>query len=113
MFVMPVLCCRAMCEIDFRTPVIVKDLDAPVRKLPSSHLKKELKRKLEGSDFEKKVEKKTKQNGKEDFEITPFDEPVLFVGHLSKGSLFVMEKPWSQVVTTFDAPPVHRHIYGT
>ncbi|KAL8092358.1 WD repeat-containing protein PCN-like isoform X2 [Apium graveolens] len=104
---------RAMCEINFGAPVIVKDLDASVRKLPSSHLKKERKRKLEGCDFEKKVEKKTKHSGKEDFEITPFDKPVLFVGHLSKGSLFVMGKPWSQVVTTFDAPPVHRHIYGT
>ncbi|XP_074327518.1 WD repeat-containing protein PCN-like isoform X2 [Apium graveolens] len=104
---------RAMCEINFETPVIVKDLDARGRKLPSSRSKKELKRKLKGCDFEKKVEKKTKTNGKEDFEITPFDEPVLFVGHLSKGSLFVMEKPWSQVITKFDAPPVHRHIYGT
>ncbi|KAL8155682.1 hypothetical protein AgCh_000907 [Apium graveolens] len=104
---------RAMCEINFETPVIVKDLDARGRKLPSSRSKKELKRKLKGCDLEKKVEKKTKTNGKEDFEITPFDEPVLFVGHLSKGSLFVMEKPWSQVITKFDAPPVHRHIYGT
>ncbi|WOG86406.1 hypothetical protein DCAR_0205610 [Daucus carota subsp. sativus] len=98
---------------NFETPVIVKDLDAPVRKLPSSPSKKELKRKLKGCDFEKKVEKKTKNNGKEDFEITPFDEPVLFAGLLSKGSLFVMEKPWSRVITKFDAPPVHRHIYGT
>lgn len=105
---------RAMCLIDFGSPVkqgddhvLVNDLDATMRKLRSSPMNKKLKRKLKGSDLE------TKQIGRKNFEFCAFKEPVLFVGHLSKGSLFVMEKPWRQVVTTFDAPPVHRHIYGT
>ncbi|KAK1405628.1 putative U3 small nucleolar RNA-associated protein 4 [Heracleum sosnowskyi] len=105
---------RAMCLIDFGTPVyqvddhdIVKDLDATMWKLESSPLNKKLLKRKKSSDLE------TKQNGRKDFRFSRFKEPVLFVGHLSKGSLFVMEKPWSQVVTTFDAPPVHKHIYGT
>lgn len=103
-----------MCEIDFGSPVcqvddhdIIVDLDAAMGKLSGSPLNKKIKRKLKGYDL------KIKQNGKKNFEFRFFKNPVLFVGHLSKDSLFVMEKPWSQVVATFDAPPVHRHIYGT
>lgn len=75
-----------MCSIDFGTPIYQFDEELNLKK-------------LEGSDLKVKCRR--------------CNEPVLFVGHLSKGSLFVMEKPWSQVVTTFDALPVHRHIYGT
>ncbi|OMO85087.1 hypothetical protein CCACVL1_10432 [Corchorus capsularis] len=40
-------------------------------------------------------------------------DPVLFVGHLSKHSILIIDKPWMAVVKSFDAPPVQRHIYGT
>lgn len=46
------------------------------------------------------------------FVLSTFKDPVLFVGHLSEHSLFVVEKSWMQVARTFDAP-VHRHIFGT
>lgn len=98
-----------MCLIDCGTKVsqvddndLSKDLDATLRKLQTSPLDKKLKRKLRASR-----EPETKHN------VRDFKENVLFVGYLSKGSLLVMEKPWSQVVRTLDAPPVHRHIYGT
>ena len=56
---------------------------------------------------------KTKNGIRKNFEFCTFREPVLFIGHLSKGSVLVIEKPWMQVVKGFDAQPVHRHIYGT
>ena len=64
----------------------------------------------------KKLKRKsieTKNGIRKNFEFCTFREPVLFIGHLSKGSVLVIEKPWMQVVKGFDAQPVHRHIYGT
>lgn len=102
------------CEIDYNTPVypvedhdIVIDLDATMGKLPSSPLNEKFKRKLEDRVT------KTKQNGKKNFEFRRFENSIMFVGHLSKDYLFVMEKPSSPVVATVDTQPVHRHIYGT
>lgn len=57
-------------------------------------------------------ESETKEAGTRNFKFSYFRDPVLFVGHLSRNSLLIMEKPWMEVVRTFDAP-VHRHIYGT
>nr|XP_043636645.1 WD repeat-containing protein PCN-like [Erigeron canadensis] len=92
---------RAMCLIDFGMP-IDEDED---HENPTSHdsKSKKLKRKL--------IESKTAS--RKNFEFCAFREPVMFVGHLSKGSVLVIEKPWMQVVKGFDAQPVHRHIYGT
>ncbi|KAI3806646.1 hypothetical protein L1987_22558 [Smallanthus sonchifolius] len=93
---------RAMCFIDFGMPVDGDDDHEHVEMNDSSTLKK-LKR--------KSIE--TKKVSRKNFEFCEFREPVLFVGHLSKGSVLVIEKPWMQVVKAFDAQPVHRHIYGT
>lgn len=46
------------------------------------------------------------------FDFYAFEHPVLFVNHLSEGSLFILDKKWMDVVKTFDAP-VHKHVYGT
>ncbi|KAI3460141.1 hypothetical protein Pfo_016804 [Paulownia fortunei] len=99
---------RAMCLIDFGMPVD-RDDDIDLangqglsRKLHSNGV---LKRKLH--------ELETKHSGRKNFEFCAFRDPVLFVDHLSKNSLLVIDKPWIQVVDTFDAQPVHRHIFGT
>ncbi|XP_020548323.1 U3 small nucleolar RNA-associated protein 4 isoform X2 [Sesamum indicum] len=99
---------RAMCMIDFGMPVDRDDdTDVPngqglTRKLHSNGA---LKRKLHGLE--------SKLNGRRNFDFCAFRDPVLFVEHLSKSSLLVIDKPWLQVVDTFDAQPVHRHIFGT
>ncbi|KAL0366286.1 UNVERIFIED_CONTAM: WD repeat-containing protein PCN [Sesamum radiatum] len=99
---------RAMCMIDFGMPVD-RDDDTDLangqgltRKLHSNGA---LKRKLHGLE--------SKHNGRRNFDFCAFRDPVLFVEHLSKSSLLVIDKPWLQVVDTFDAQPVHRHIFGT
>lgn len=66
-----------------------------------------LKRKSKGSDLE------MKQNSRKNFEFHSFRDPVLFVGHLSKTSTLIIDKPWIQVVKSLDTAPVHRHIFGT
>ncbi|KAL3840498.1 hypothetical protein ACJIZ3_025089 [Penstemon smallii] len=101
---------RAMCLIDFGMPVD-KDNDTDLENghglMGKLHNNGVLKRKLRAHELE------TKQNGKTNFEFCPFKDPVLFVEHLSKNSLLVIDKPWIKVVNGFDAQPVHRHIFGT
>ncbi|CAI9115873.1 OLC1v1016884C2 [Oldenlandia corymbosa var. corymbosa] len=90
---------RAMCLIDFVMPVEKDDLpnlQEVLKMFPNGTLRK---RKLE--------------TNKKNFDFCSFKDPVLFVGHISKNSVLVIDKPWIQVVKTFDAQPVHRHIYGT
>ncbi|KAL3514428.1 hypothetical protein ACH5RR_027145 [Cinchona calisaya] len=101
---------RAMCSIDFGIPIdgddetdLANGQDLALRKLQIGKLK----RKLKGHELE------TKSNGRKNFEFCAFRDPVLFVGHLSKNSLLIIDKSWMQVVKTLEAPPVHRHIYGT
>ncbi|KAI3904962.1 hypothetical protein MKW92_033049 [Papaver armeniacum] len=62
-----------------------------------------------------KVNHKRKREGQENLNVnfSPFKDPALFVGHLSESSVLVIEKPWREVVQSFEAPPVHKHIYGT
>ncbi|XP_059631154.1 WD repeat-containing protein PCN-like isoform X1 [Cornus florida] len=105
---------RAMCLIDFGMPVdqdenndLVNGHDSTLKKCPNFPINGILKRKLSGHELD------TKHNGRKNFEFCAFRDPVLFVGHLSKNSVLIIDKPWMQVVKTFDAPPVHRHIYGT
>lgn len=99
---------RAMCLIDFGMPVD-KDDDSDLANgqalMKKVHSNGGLKRKLNGLE--------TKHGGRKNFEFCAFRDPVLFVEHLSKNSLLVIDKPWVQVVDTFDAEPVHRHIFGT
>lgn len=105
---------RAMCLIDFGLPVVRDDdhelvkCHAPaLSKSQSSSNNGRLKRKLKGRDIE------TKHAGRKNFEICGFRDPVLFVGHISKGSLLIIDKEWMEVVKTLDAPPLHRYIYGS
>ncbi|KAI3760715.1 hypothetical protein L1987_51114 [Smallanthus sonchifolius] len=104
---------RAMCIIDIGMPVgqdedneKANGHDSPLKEFYSP-MSGKLKRKLLGHGYE------SKNGGRKNFEFCAFREPVLYVGHLSKGSVLVIDKPWLQVVKTFDAQPVHRHIYGT
>lgn len=104
-----------MCLIDFGLPVgddddtdLANGQDLALKKLHnSSPANGTLKRKLKGNDLD------LKQNGRKNFEFCAFRDPVLFVGHLSKTSTLIIDKPWIQVVKTLDAPPVHRRIFGT
>lgn len=99
---------RAMCFIDFGMPVAQdEDLDDKVNINDSSTLKNKL---MRGKLKRKLHELESK---KKNFEFCAFREPVLYVGHLSKASVLVIDKPWLEVVKTFDTHPVHRHIYGT
>lgn len=97
-----------MCLIDFGMPV---DRDDDTDLANGQGLMKKVhsngvhKRKLKGLE--------TRHGGRKNFDFCAFRDPVLFVEHLSKNSLLVIDKPWMQVVDTFDAEPVHRHIFGT
>ncbi|KAL6527336.1 hypothetical protein OROGR_016426 [Orobanche gracilis] len=97
-----------MCLIDFGMPVD-KDDDADqanghgqMTKLNSNGV---LKRKFQ--------ELEAKQCGRKIFEFCAFRDPVLFLEHLSKNSLLVIDKPWIRVLDTLDTRPVHRHVFGT
>lgn len=106
-----------MCLIDFGMPVerddssdqvttdMLSGLDSVSKKLLSSN--GTLKRKLQQPDMYIKL------YGRRNFEFFQFKHPVLFVGHLSKSSLIVVDKPWLEVVKSFNSQPIHRHIYGT
>ncbi|XP_022976976.1 U3 small nucleolar RNA-associated protein 4 homolog isoform X1 [Cucurbita maxima] len=105
---------RAMCLIDFRMSVdqndeyvMISGQDSTVKNLRGTTINGKLKRKLRDCQTE------GRPHGRKNFENFPFRDPVLLIGHLSKTSLLIIEKPWLEVVNTFDAPPVHRHIYGT
>lgn len=92
--------------IDFGMPVNKDDADMSngqglMRKLHGNGV---LKRKLQ--------ELESKHGGRKNFEFCAFRDPVLFVEHISKNSLLVIDKPWGQVVSSFESQPVHRHIYG-
>ncbi|KAJ9560351.1 hypothetical protein OSB04_005511 [Centaurea solstitialis] len=100
----------AMCYIDFGMPIGGDEDHEKVKgEQDSSALKKLYK---EGAKLKRKLIE-VQESKKKNFEFCAFREPVLYVGHLSKGSVLVIDKPWLQVVKTFDAQPVHRHIYGT
>ncbi|KAJ6878606.1 transducin family protein-like 1 [Populus alba x Populus x berolinensis] len=103
---------RAMCLIDFGMPVdreedsdLVNSQHSPLKKLQTTTMNGGLKRRLKEYQPETKLRK--------NFEILAFRDPVLFIGHLSENSILIMDKPWMDVVKTFDTQPVHRHIFGT
>ncbi|KAI3409043.1 WD_REPEATS_REGION domain-containing protein [Psidium guajava] len=105
---------RAMCIIDFGLPVDREDdmeltngRDLTLRKLHYTPVNGKLKRSLKAYELD------TKQNSRKNFEFFAFRDPLLFVGHLSKNSILVIDKPWMEVVKTLEAAPVHRHIFGT
>ncbi|KAK1264024.1 hypothetical protein QJS04_geneDACA009505 [Acorus gramineus] len=103
---------RAMCLIDFGLPVdeddkvLTNGFDTILeKKCYDSNIAK-LKRKW------KDISQNHKPKGRKNFEFYAFKDPVLFVSHLSDKALLIIDKPWLDVVRTFDAP-VHRHIFGT
>ncbi|XP_044509908.1 WD repeat-containing protein PCN [Mangifera indica] len=104
---------RAMCLIDFGMPENqdedsnpVNDRGSALRKLANTPISGRLKRKLRDCQTEAKL------NGRKNFEFFAFRDPVFFIDHLSKSSILILDKPWMEVVKTFDAP-IHRHIFGT
>ncbi|KAJ0247484.1 Transducin family protein / WD-40 repeat family protein [Hirschfeldia incana] len=56
-------------------------------------------------------QKESKSNEREEIETSK--HPVLYLKHLSKNAILVVEKPWMEVIKSLDSQPVHRHIYGT
>ncbi|XP_054799224.1 LOW QUALITY PROTEIN: WD repeat-containing protein PCN-like [Prosopis cineraria] len=90
---------RAMCLIDFGLPVEQDDGDLlNAQDSMAKNLQNYLKR---------------KHRHRKNFEILEFRDPVLFLAHLSKSSVLLLDKPWLEVVRSLEAPPVHRHIFGT
>ncbi|XP_010555470.1 PREDICTED: U3 small nucleolar RNA-associated protein 4-like [Tarenaya hassleriana] len=111
---------RATCSIDFDMPVEQEDETS----LPNGDLSKRLEGKLVngGLSFSNGTRKRPLEEDqlssraskrRKNFDIKPSNHPVLFVGHLSKNSILVIEKPWMKVVKSLDTRPVHRHIFGT
>lgn len=110
---------RAKCLIDFGMPVERDDENDLVngcvpKKLQNALLKGGLrcgngtrKRALEDCQTELKL------SGRRNFEVLPSKNPVLFIGHLSKNSVLVIDKPWMEVVKSLDTQPVHRNIFGS
>ncbi|CAH9053705.1 unnamed protein product [Cuscuta europaea] len=108
---------RAMCVIDFGMPVEVDDTS----KLTNSQ--EMLLRKIQnGTPLNGKLKRKRSKGmpelesqccGRNNFIFSAFKDPVLFLGHLSKSSVLVIDKPWIQVVKSLDSTPIHRHIFGT
>ncbi|KAI3974625.1 hypothetical protein MKX01_029615 [Papaver californicum] len=104
---------RAMCFIDFGKPVVQDDDDNSLANglLDSSS---EVSQDVVANGNGKANHKRKRESKKNfNFNFSPFKDPALFVGHLSDSSVLVIEKPWREVVQSFEAPPVHRHIYGT
>ena len=54
----------------------------------------------------------TSKESNKNFVMVTFKDPVLFVGHVSKNSIVIVEKPWLEAVKQLP-PPVYRHRYGT
>lgn len=102
---------RAMCFIDFGIPLDHDKLT--LTKCLDSAMKLQITPPINGERLKRKFENFQKETIVNNFEFQDFKNPVLFIGHLSKKSVLVMEKPWMEVVKGFDAPPVHRHIFGT
>ncbi|KAL7085331.1 hypothetical protein ACP275_14G275900 [Erythranthe tilingii] len=100
---------RAMCLIDFGKPVDrgeEPDLANGQGLAKKLHNNGALKRKLQALESKH-------GGGKRNFEFCAFRDPVLFVEHLSKNSLLVIDKPWREVVDNFETKPVDKRIFGT
>jgi len=109
---------RAKCLIEFGKPAEQdEDTDTPCNlseklegKLASISMKLgngAQKRRLE------EYQKESKSNKRKKFEMVTSKHPVLYLRHLSKSAILVIEKPWMEVIKNLDTQPVHRHIFGT
>lgn len=100
---------RALCSIDLGKPVDQggeSDLvNGALLKFQGSLTNMKWKHMLRDSQ--------TESIRRNNFDLLVFREPVLFIGHLSKHSILIIDKPWMEVVESFDTPPVQRHIFGT
>ncbi|KAF3322914.1 cirhin-like protein [Carex littledalei] len=108
---------RAMCFIDFSMPIdaVVQDKDKITNlelSLDKFGTNKPAKLNLERKRRRKNINIDEGSRQCKNFDFYAFEHPVLFVNHLSEGSLFILDKKWMDVVKTFDAP-VHKHVYGT
>ncbi|KAK8556583.1 hypothetical protein V6N13_064604 [Hibiscus sabdariffa] len=104
---------RAMCSIDLGMAVDEDDESVLVHeallKLQGSLAKTKWKHLLRES-----CQKESKQTGgKNNIDIIGFRDPVLFIGHLARNSILMLDKPWMEVVKSYDTAPVERHVYGT
>lgn len=100
-----------MCWIDFGMPVdrddesdMANGQDQALASLQGTPVNGSLKRKLK--------EYQNKLLGRKNFDIFTFRDPVLFIGHLSKSCVLIIDKPWREVIKTFNNQPVHRHVFG-
>ncbi|CAN8291169.1 unnamed protein product [Cochlearia groenlandica] len=58
-------------------------------------------------------QKESKSNERNKSEMFTTKNPVLYLKHLSKSAILVIDKPWMEVIKGLDTQPVHRHIFGT
>lgn len=107
---------RSMCVIDFGLPVdreeefdFKEEKDLALKKIQYPHVNGKRKR----SDRSCELINNAKVSSRKNFEFFAFRDPVLFIGHLSKGSVLIVDKPWSEVIAKMELAPVHRHIFGT
>ncbi|XP_010556470.1 PREDICTED: U3 small nucleolar RNA-associated protein 4 [Tarenaya hassleriana] len=108
---------RATCSIEFDMTAELEDTTS----LQNGDLPKRVEGKLVngGLNFGNGTRKRPIEDDqllsckwKQNFDVKPSNHPILFVGHLSKNSVLVVEKPWMKVVKSLDTKPLHRHIYG-
>ncbi|PKI33415.1 hypothetical protein CRG98_046200, partial [Punica granatum] len=104
---------RSMCVIDFGLPVdreedydFKDDKDLALMKLQYPHVNGKRKHRHE-------LINNAKVSNRKNFEFFGFRDPVLFIGHLSKGSVLIVDQPWLEVIKKMESAPVHRHIFGT
>ncbi|CAN1190353.1 WD repeat-containing protein PCN [Linum perenne] len=102
---------RAMCVIDFGMPVDLGE-DVDMVNVPGSPLGSLKTPAIINNNSSRKRRLKD-YHQKKNLEFLAFRDPVLFVGHVSENSVLILDKPWVDVVTSLEAAPVHRHIYGT
>ncbi|CAI0421608.1 unnamed protein product [Linum tenue] len=104
---------RARCQIDFGMPVD-REEDGDLANGPVSTKKIRLKTPVNNGSLKRILkEYQTKTENRKNFEFHSFRDPVLFMRHLSENSILIVDKPWLDVVKSLEAPPVHRHIFGT
>ncbi|CAH2034067.1 unnamed protein product [Thlaspi arvense] len=106
---------RAKCLIEFGKPTEQDQEmdDIPYGKIASIGMEKKLGNGTRKRRFEEYQKKSKSSNERENFEMVTSKHPVLYLRHLSKNAILVVEKPWMEVIKSLDTQPVHRHIFGT
>lgn len=86
-----------------------EDMDLALKKLQYPHANGKRKR----SNRSCEIITNAKVSIRKNFEFFAFRDPVLFIGHLSKVSVLIVDMPWMEVIKKMESTPVHRHIFGT